>query len=199
MQGKGQHGTDLVRLFVAANINAEIRGKLAAEQERLERLAEGVKWVPPGQIHLTLVFLGDVFAGQVDAITAAMNSAAGMCYSFDVQIAGLGFFGSRHQPRVIWAGVGAGAEESVVLQAELAAGFRALNLVLDNRPFNPHLTLGRVKQPLKARGLADVLDRTPMSVYGTVRVDQVLLMSSELHPQGPVYKVVRQASLAAKG
>lgn len=199
MQTAGKNRDELVRLFVAVDLNDEVRASLAAEQSRLRDVIQGVKWVPPEQIHLTLVFLGDVFAGQVDGISGAIASVAGEFSAFYIQVAGLGFFGARHQPRVVWAGVGVGSREAMALQHCIAVELKTLNLTFDDRPFLPHLTLGRVKQPLQARGLAAVLDRSPMSVYGTVRVDQVLLMSSELHPQGPEYKVISHAFLSTQG
>lgn len=186
---------ELVRLFVAVELNEEARGSLVAEQARLMRAVGGVKWVPPEMIHLTMVFLGDVFAGQVEGIAAVLDAEAVVTPVFEFEVAGLGAFGPHQRPRVVWAGVGRGAESVGELQGRIDRGLRALNLSLESRPFHPHFTLGRVKSPREARGLADALALPGMKTYGVVPVNRVLLMSSELHPQGPVHALVHAAAL----
>lgn len=199
MKRMGHNRDDLIRLFVAVELNDEVRGRLAEEQGRLQRVVQGVRWIPPEQMHITLVFIGDVFSGQVDGIAEVLESAARDCAGFNMKITGLGVFGSRHQPRVVWAGVGEGAAEAVALQARVVRGLSTLELAFDNRPFSPHLTLGRVKSSGMARGLTDAVERTAMRVYGTVQVDRLFLIRSELQPQGSVYTAVSQSFLSGAG
>ncbi|MEI6167821.1 MAG: RNA 2',3'-cyclic phosphodiesterase [bacterium] len=195
MTPSGHGRADLVRLFVALDLNEAVRQAIADEQARLKKVTAGVKWVPPELIHLTLVFLGDVFAEQVEGIVRVLDTAAGASPAFPMEIAGLGFFGPRHCPRVIWAGVGKGADQVVTLAARISTGLRGLNLSLESRPFHPHLTLGRVKSAREAEGIEEALSRSGAARYGEVAVDGVLLMRSELLPQGPVYRVMHKASL----
>jgi len=186
---------DLVRLFVAVELDENVRKNLADEQARVMQATGGVKWVSPAMIHMTLVFLGDVFAGQVEGISNVLDTEVGATRSFVIEVAGLGTFGPRHCPRVVWAGVGKGADEIVALQSWIDRGLRALDLSLESRPFHPHFTLGRIKSPREAQGLTGTLDRSAATVYGMVTVNRVLLMQSVLHSQGPVHTVLHVSAL----
>lgn len=194
---KTSHGDqDLMRLFVAVELNEEVRKTLANEQARLKHAVDGVKWVLPEHIHLTLAFLGDVFGGQVEGITKLLDAEAGACPAFALEVVGLGVFGSDRSPRVVWAGIGQGAEQTTALAGRISEGLSALNLSLEARPFHPHLTLGRIKTPREARGLDQALAQPKPVAYGVVVVDGILLMRSEIRPQGPIYTVVHKSFLA---
>jgi len=186
---------ELVRLFVAVELNETTRKNLADEQAHLMQAVAGVKWVSPALIHMTVVFLGDVFAGQIEGITNLLDTEADITPPFAIEVAGLGSFGTGHTPRVIWVGVKKGAEEMASLQGGIDLGLRSLHLSLESRPFHPHFTLGRVKTPREARGLAGILNRSVANIYGVVTVDRILLMRSELHSQGPVHTVLHESAL----
>jgi RNA 2',3'-cyclic 3'-phosphodiesterase len=186
---------DLVRAFVAVAIDDAARGRLADAQERLRKRGVRIGWVAPANIHVTLAFLGDIPPAQADAVSAVLDGAAARTAPFAMAVAGLGWFGSRRAPRVVWAGVTAGADALVRLQARVAAGLGGLGLPLEARPFTPHLTLARVRPGQDSAGLADLLDDFRDAVFGTVAADRVLLMRSELQPRGPVYAVLHAAAL----
>lgn len=193
MQRMEQAPDELVRVFVAVALNDEVRKNLAEEQARLRCRVGGVKWTPLDTLHLTLVFLGDVFAGQIDDIVRVLDRETAAIPAFDFEVAGLGTFGPVRSPRVVWAGVGRGSDGAGQLQSRIAGGLRELNLTFENRPFNPHLTLGRIKFSRDARGLEKALATPLMSSYGVVRVDRVLLMRSVLRPAGPEYTCLHES------
>ncbi len=97
-----------VRVFVALDLPDLAKAVLRQTVQELESvLPSGVRWVDPGGIHLTLKFLGDVDAGRVDLLLAAMDKAArgfASC-SFPLSLSGLGVFPNAREPRVLWAGV----------------------------------------------------------------------------------------------
>ncbi len=186
----------LMRLFVAVELDEATRQNLATEQARLLQTVAGVKWVSPAMIHLTLVFLGDVFSEQVPEITRVLDTEASATAPFAIEVTGLGTFGRSLCPRVVWVGLRQGAAEVTALQGRIAQELRALNLSLVSRPFHPHFTLGRVKSPREAEGLDAALTRSADTVFGVVKVERVLLMRSELLPHGPIHAVQHESALA---
>ncbi|MBI3493695.1 MAG: RNA 2',3'-cyclic phosphodiesterase, partial [Acidobacteria bacterium] len=113
-----------MRLFVAVDLTDEARRAVAAEQKRLVAglgaAADSIRWVQPDQMHLTLVFLGEVDDARVPAVVE-------MCHRpldtrpFELEFAGIGVFPPRGAPRALWIGVGDGTEYLVALQRNVAA------------------------------------------------------------------------------
>jgi 2'-5' RNA ligase len=97
-------------------------------------------------------------------------------------------------PRIVWAGVLAGADELGALQAALEAALIARGIPREGRAFHPHVTLARARDRRGARGLAGRLEgRGP--VFGEVRVTALHLMRSELDPRGARYSILTEAPL----
>ena len=99
---------DTLRLFAAVELPPHVLGALEAVQHDLRAQFPGkaARWVRPAGIHLTLKFLGDVPAGQVDAIAEGMRAAASEHAPFELCAEGLGVFPNPNRVRVVWVGVG---------------------------------------------------------------------------------------------
>ena len=147
------------RLFVALEITEELRAQLRHLQDQLRRTGVRVGWTAPENLHLTLLFVGDFFAGRVPPLAAALDEAARGVPPFAFDVATLGFFGSPRSPRVLWAGVPAPPPELRALQARAAAAAVSCGVLLEKRPFSAHLTLGRVRPA--GRAGARAADHSP--------------------------------------
>jgi 2'-5' RNA ligase len=161
-----------------------VRERLAAEVERLRPLARDVAWVGPDNFHLTLKFLGSVEAARLDAIAGALADAAATCGPFDLGVGDLGAFPSRTRPRVLWAGIDAGAAAAATLASRLDVVLAPLGLPPEGRAFSAHVTLGRVRAPRPNPRLAQALSG---GAFGSQRVDRLSLMRSDLSPRGARY------------
>jgi 2'-5' RNA ligase len=184
-----------VRLFVAVDIGDALRQALGIEVDALKRTHPKIKWVSPANVHLTLAFLGDVYAERCREIARGLDAAVTGVGPFTVAVEGLGTFGAAHTPRVVWAGMGQGSDALGRLQARVDEAMKALGFPGEHRPFNAHLTLGRVRFAHAAIGLSRALERRGRPGFGELRVDEVRLMRSELLPQGPRYGVIHAARL----
>lgn len=185
----------LVRLFVAVGIDETIRARLAEDIERMRALCPAVKWVAPGNLHLTLLFLGDVFAERVADIVSAMSEVTQTRGPFPMVVEGVGYFGPERAPRVIWAGVRTPAGTLDDLQQALTVSLSALGLPMETRAFHAHITLGRVKTGQAAAPLAGLSSTAQGVAYGRQDVRRIDLMSSCLQPAGPIYTVVQTFGL----
>lgn len=185
-----------MRLFVAAELPEAIRAKLAAAQEGLRALPLDVRWVRPEGIHLTLVFLGEVVAARLQAIVAAL---AGLSKTprrpIALEARGVGTFPEGGRPRVIWAGLTGDLSALASLQAGVAEALRAAGCVFDERPFHPHLTLGRVQGGRP--GIGRDLDALVAASFGTFEVSSVHLFESRLLPGGARYESLHAFPFAA--
>lgn len=103
-----------------------------------------MRWVRAEPLHVTLCFLGDLGAAQIDLVIAAARDAAASSRGFDVAVAGLGVFPNARRPRVLWAGVTDGGVELTGLRSELIGHLARGGLAVDDSHFTPHVTLGRV-------------------------------------------------------
>ena len=158
-------------------------------------MARGVAWVAPGNLHLTLKFLGAVPEERIEAIAGALSTSAPDLHPFEARIRGLGAFPSAVKPRVIWAGVHDGAAEMTTLAGRVDAALAPLGFAREERPFSPHVTLGRVRQPRRDPALAEALAGAIAREFGRMRVPGAFLMRSELSPRGARYSELAKVPL----
>lgn len=188
---------ELIRAFVALSVTEEVRRALEEVQKDLKRAGADVAWVRPENIHLTLVFLGHLPAELLDRVATELDSAAAETPMFSFEVRQVGTFGPPKAPRVIWAGVCDPSGTLGRLQEEILRRIRGLGIGVDDRPFHPHLTLGRVRRRAGVAGLTSRLNSYTNVSCGRVEAREVLLMESLLGSSGAQYRA-RHAS-ALKG
>jgi len=155
--------------------------------EGLRSAAREVAWVAPRNLHLTLKFLGSVPEEQIDVVARALREASADASPFEARVRGLGAFPSVRRPRVVWAGVTDGAADMIELARRADAALAALGFPRDERPFSPHVTLGRVREPGRNPVLTEALGSAATREFGQMRVPSAFLMRSELSPRGARY------------
>ncbi len=185
-----------VRAFVAIAVDDETRRHLVAVQNVLKAARAHVSWVRPANIHLSFAFLGDVPRDDVPVIAEALDEAVKERSAFSFRVAGIGSFG-RGSPRVIWAGVRE-CDVLIAVQAAVSDTLRGLGLVLEKRPYRPHITLGRVRSARGRGELVAALRELPEEEYGAVSVSAVDLMQSTLNPDGAEYSILHRCALSGR-
>ncbi|GBD29021.1 RNA 2',3'-cyclic phosphodiesterase [bacterium HR32] len=187
---------------MAVNLDPALRAAVEAVRRRLveawphgERL---VKWVEPENLHLTLKFLGEVGEGKAVDVLTALEGLAGRG-EFYVRYAGLGAFPRARGARVLWIGVTEGADRLASLAAWVEDRLRPLGFPPEERPFSPHLTIGRLRTPAYHPELQRAVEREARVEVGSQRVQSVEVMESVLRRQGPVYTVRASYRLGGPG
>ncbi|MEO0079245.1 MAG: RNA 2',3'-cyclic phosphodiesterase [candidate division WOR-3 bacterium] len=172
-----------IRCFVAVDTTGEVKEQLSGLLERVKsRTALRVKWVRPEQMHLTLVFLGEVSPDFLESAKAQLAKVVLEFRPIQCQLAGLGAFPSLTRARVLWVGLAQGSEELKRLQAGVSRVLEEIGYKPEKRPFSPHLTLGRLREPAAAEFIKEIpFESSPFTV------DQLILFRSVLRPQGPEY------------
>ena len=194
-------GAGSIRLFVAVDLDDEVRRKVAATiaalRTRFERRrgAPRIRWVSADHLHLTLLFIGYVPRDTGRDIAERLQAPFAVP-AFDLAVGGPGTFPEAGGPRVVWLGITEGVAPLQVVAREVAARLADVEFRREARPFSPHLTLGRFKE----RGHAadrDALLAEQVRPAGRCRVDHVTLYQSRLSPQGPTYVPVQVTPLSS--
>jgi 2'-5' RNA ligase len=177
----------MIRAFLAIDLPDTLRPGLSQVQGELKRSRAEVRWVPPGNIHLTLKFFGNVPEDDLIALAQAAREAAAQEEPFQLQVTIAGAFPSPKAPRVVWLGLGGEVLPLTRLYQRLEKGFAVLGYLPEGRAFHPHLTLGRVKSPVNRAKLASLLARLAPLDWPPFTVKELTLFQSVLSPQGSKY------------
>lgn len=185
-----------VRTFIGVDVGEDIRDNAMALQQALARTGAAVNWTPPGNFHLTLLFLGEVDDRDLPAVCRIVAGAAATEPPFTVRVSGVGAFPAVRRPKVLWAGVTEGAAELVRLHDAMEQPLLDLGCYRrEDRAYTPHLTLGRVKSDEEGNKLAPELPKHLAWSGGQVNVTEVVLFSSELRRAGPEYTALGRGPL----
>ena len=182
-----------MRLFVALDIDSDIRVRIAEFRERMRAYAPDVRWVGPETFHITLQFLGET--QRLDEIKQALQQVRGA--AIEICFRGTGFFPTSKSPRVFWVGIGAD-DNLQRLASAIGEGLRPLGFAREAGPFEPHLTLARAgsgrPKPVRGesasaglRALAIQLENLPPAEFGTMTAREFCLYQSTLSPAGAKY------------
>jgi RNA 2',3'-cyclic 3'-phosphodiesterase len=185
------HEAERWRVFIAIEIPDHVRHALTEPLEALQPLHESIRVNPTDRMHLTLHFLGHLPRPLVEQLPSALTAVVSRHQRFRLTAQGVGAFPAVARARVLWAGItGADLPRLNALQAELGEALRATGLTIEGERFHPHLTLGRVRRPLKGPErtlLGEWSARRHAATFGDVPVDQVWLMRSQLGGGPPRY------------
>ncbi len=177
-----------MRLFVAAEVPAELRQRLVELQERLREVPLALRPVVPTGIHLTLRFIGEVGQESLESLRAALAAPADASLPrFTLRASGLGVFPERGVPRVIWVALEGDRDAATRLAAAVEAAVVGCGLTPEARPFRPHLTVARVRGTKRGDWRGD-LARLAEVRLGEFAVDRYHLYESQLGPGGAAYR-----------
>lgn len=180
----------LIRTFIAIELSEQIRDQLDAVVRAINsNRSLPVKWVLGKNIHLTLKFLGEQQREKISALESSLRPEMCMVKPFEITVSGFGVFPNFNRPRVIWVGVQA-PQDLNKLQLKVENLARQAGFEAEERPFSPHLTLGRLSQtlyPHQVEGIAQALRLVKVGELGRVSVQSICIFRSTLTPAGAVY------------
>jgi 2'-5' RNA ligase len=185
-----------VRTFIGIDLGKAIRDRLVGLQQTLTRAGAEAKWVEPENLHVTLLFLGEVDMVDLPAVCEAVAAETAQHPAFPLTVEAAGCFPNPRRPRILWAGVGQGVQEVCALHDGLEKPLLALGCYRrEERKYSPHITLGRIRGDRPPPTLTAALAREAAWKGGETVVEEIQVMGSELTPKGPVYTVLSRAHL----
>lgn len=182
------------RIFIALKVEAGETLLKMVSSLKSDLSKDSIKWTSIDNIHITLAFLGDTEEKLIKSISSMLKEKCKGSGSFQLIIRGLGVFRNPGDPRIIWTGVEL-SEKLVRLNEAILDGLRGLNIKMEDRPFNPHLTIGRIKHLNNKETLRTLLGQYQDSEIQIIPVNEVILYESVLLQSGPVYKPLAKFSL----
>lgn len=177
-----------VRAFLAIAPPAEIWREIGNIQDRLRRSCPfDIRWLKPESIHLTLKFFGNVSGEDVIALSRVVEKHSPILTPLQLAVKKLGVFPSLQRPRVLWIGLEGETAPLSTLQQNLEQGWADCGFAKEDRPFRPHLTIGRIKSSRLAGDPVKFMAQAGDWSAGSFRADGLALFKSDLTPQGAVY------------
>jgi len=187
-----------IRSFIAIELPDEFRLELSQLEARLKSgKPTWVKWVNPDSIHLTLKFLGNIAIDSTGEITKAMEEAAEGIPPFHLEVKDLGAFPNLKRVQVAWVSISGEVDKLGQLQQRIESNLARLGFAAESRPFTPHLTLARLRNQasLDERQRFGQLIADTKFEAGTIKVEAISLMRSQLTREGAIYSRISSVKL----
>ncbi len=189
-------GAQTWRVFCAVDLPQNVRARLVTHIKQLQAAAPDAhaSWSRAGNIHLTLKFLGDIAQASVKNLSDAASRAVTGLAPFTIRLEQTGVFPPHGSPRVLWIGVNDLEGKLGELHARLEDEAARLGFQKETRPFHPHLTLARLRQPQHARTLASAHQAMAFEP-AEITVSELLVIRSELNSEGSKYTTISRNPL----
>jgi len=189
----------VIRSFLAFELPVDIKRIIMAVSENVRELPLNVRWLNVTNIHLTIVFMGDVQEEQIKPIQDIVKDVCQGYGPFSIAVKGIGIFGSRRNPRVLWIGLDGAIDRMGYFRDDLQKGLRPFGIKEEKRRFKPHLTLGRFRKGARTGAhLDDLLSKYQDLTSPECIIEELVLFKSDLKPGGAVYSKLNGWPLIGK-
>lgn len=183
-----------VRSFIAINLDDTLKKEIEKSTAELRTVKCDVKWVTTQNLHVTLKFLGDTLEDLLPEIEEKLFRISLSHVSFRVKLYGAGIFPNKRNPRVIWLDM-LDSDRLNKLQVDIEDSMLSIGFTKDNRPFSPHLTIGRIRSLRGTDQLTKMVETLKDKDFGNIEVYKFSLMKSDLKPTGAQYTIIAEFDL----
>jgi len=182
------------RTFIAIEIPASVKLKELLELLRVDFREEKIRWVNPEILHITLSFLGDTSEQQVNYISEQLEKICSGYSSMELHLKEVGVFPNLRKPKVFWVGI----ERNKLLenlQEEIKVMLHDYGMNRDEKSFNPHLTIARIKWIDDIDKLKYWLQKYKGETIQKTKIGEIIYYESRLTSNGPIYNPVKKFPL----
>ena len=177
-----------IRSFLAFELPPEIKKILTDTSKEMKKRLINLRWVKVENIHLTVIFLGNFPLDSVDSAGNALGEICERHAPFRIQLKGIGTFGGRQNPRVLWAGIEGDLDRIGALRDQLQGKLAEFGIEKESRKYKPHLTLARFKKGSDPEmELPRILSEFKDINSSFCMLEELLFLRSDLKPAGAVY------------
>jgi 2'-5' RNA ligase len=183
------HLPEKIRAFVAIRVSLQVERAIEDLIAEIRIDDDGVKWVSSANLHLTLKFLGpSVPLEKIDRLQPEMKKIAADTQAFEIGAAGVGGFPNLRRPNVVWVGIESDALEDLAARVDDAAS--RCGFAREQRAFNGHLTIGRLKRPRLHSETRGRIEAAMKRDFGVSTIREMALYRSITAPTGPIYEAL---------
>ena len=173
-----------MRLFTGIDLREDVRDRLERLLTILRPCAH-VKWSPVYNLHVTLKFIGEWPEEKLPPLEAALRTLAPR-EPITAEVKGVGWYPNPHHPRVFWVAV-QGGDGLTALAKDIESAIAPLGIAKEERAFNAHLTLARIKEPAPLQALRNAIAQLESVEFGTFPVERFYLYRSQPGSAGSIY------------
>lgn len=184
-----------MRAFLALEIPTEIRNYFSVIMDRLRSSGAAIRWEHESKLHITMKFLGEVDPGRIESLSASLIPSIPKIDKFSVLFDTLGVFPNRRNPRIVWIGCKTHDPSLDALFQSIESEAAACGWMKEERPFHPHVTLGRIRDSSGTENLISIMENCNLEPRSAL-ITEVLLMKSTLKPDGSEYSVMQRYRLS---
>jgi len=188
-----------VRAFLGVGLPTVVRDSVSSAIDQVRGFHAPIAWTPPENLHITLNFLGDIFPERVPLVERSLRVVASGIGPFSLTAEGAGMFPGMRNPRVLWVAFLEPLELVRQLQQNMGNALSGAGFPPEDRPFHPHITVGRVRgalPPAWGDRFAKVFSGRR---FGVVPVSSFALYESRPGPGGTVYTPLCEFRLEGPG
>ncbi len=177
-----------MRSFLAFELPKKIKEIMSGISDGLKRSSLNLRWVKVSNIHLTIIFMGNISSHILEQMTRPISDVCLDYGPFDIALKGMGAFSNRRNPRVLWVGLNGDMKRLAHFRDTLQNSLSPFGIKEEKRPYNPHLTLGRFRKGQKPGALLDELLMEYDHLTSPVcPLRELILFKSDLKPDGAIY------------
>lgn len=190
--------TQYLRTFLAIELPTSVKNKIIDHIQSYRELSRSsIKWVDPENLHITLKFMGEFDRSHVTNLHDLLIDRLKGVLVFKIHIDHMGAFPNLHTPKVIWLGIDH-LENLRLIFRDIEDCIVRLGYKADDRPFSPHLTIGRIRRDLSSAEIKNIgqrLSNSDTSFQAEFPVESVVFFKSELTREGPLYSKLFEVHL----
>ena len=186
-----------IRSFLAFELPPDMKTIVTRVSGEMRKSSLEVKWIRVDNIHLTVVFMGNINSEDIGAIGKEIQKVCLRYGPFDVSLHALGCFPNRRKPRVIWLGLDGDLNRMAFFRDHLQDALRPFGIKEEKRRYRPHLTLGRTRKSYRrSSSLEDYIMRYEDLTGPVCSLNELILFKSDLKPSGAVYTKLKSWPLS---
>lgn len=190
---------DEVRAFVAVELPAIMSDALTELMLGLKMcVQDGIRWISPENLHLTICFLGHIPFSSVEVAIRALDNCAVINSPFTLNINTINAFPHTRKPSIVWAGPDVIPAALLKLRKSSQSELGRFELDKDEEIFTPHVAMGRIHRNLtnySRRMVWDSIAGSGLYINEKAFVDGIHLMASVESLSGVRYKSLRRGTL----
>ena len=178
-----------IRSFLAFDLPVEIKKTVEEVLYKAKQFDLSIKWVPLMNIHLTIVFMGNIKEEDIRDMGKGIEKICSQTAIFNISLDNMGCFPNKRNPRVLWLGLEGEIERLSFFRDEIQKQLIPFGITPEKRPLRPHLTLGRFKKPDKKNALKveELIESFKDISSSAQTLPELIQFRSDLKPSGAVY------------
>jgi len=183
-----------MRIFIGIKLDKTVQDKIEKFMKPFKKISSPLKWVKPGDIHITLKFIGDVSDEKYSQIENSLTSTTFNTGPFNLALAGCGKFGKRNDLNILWTGITPNNQLEQMYN-KIEDTLEKFGIEKETRKFKPHITVARNKKPFNFKSLLKIIEEKENLPTAELTVNHFQVFKSQSTPNGPIYTILKEIPL----